>query len=159
MTQEIHLIRILNLNTISIDDLIEESLLQEFQFVRRLAEEYKTGKNRFNRTGEALFVVLSQGETIAIGGLNQDPYFTPSGLLGEIERVGRLRHLYVRSDWRRKGIGRRLVERLIHEAKPHYQRLTLRTDSPEADKFYQKLGFRSTLEWECTTHYLELEDV
>jgi GNAT superfamily N-acetyltransferase len=133
----------------SIDHLVEESLSQGFRFLERLISEYHSGLNRFNLPGEALLTASVQGVIIGIGGLNRDPYFNDP-------RVGRLRHLYVESAWRNRDVGRLLVTHLTQEARQHYQLLTLRTTTPTADGFYQKLGFRTHPRWEHTTHHLQL---
>jgi GNAT superfamily N-acetyltransferase len=129
--------------------LIEESIAQGFRFVERLMQEYQNGTNCFDKSGEVLLIASSQNRAIAIGGLNQDPYFNDP-------KIGRLRHVYVQSTWRRRGVGRLIVEQLIDEARLYYQQLTLRTDTREADQFYQSLGFRTQPSWEHTTHYLLL---
>ncbi len=61
-----------------------------------------------------LLTASVQGVIVGIGGLNQDPYFNNP-------KVGRLRHLYVESGWRKRGVGRLLVTQLIHAAKQYYQ--------------------------------------
>lgn len=129
--------------------LIEESIAQGFRFVKRLMREYQNGTNCFDKSGEVLLIASLQSRAIAIGGLNQDLYFNDP-------QIGRLRHIYVQSTWRRKGVGRLIVEQLIDEARLHYQQLTLRTDTYEADQFYQSLGFRTQPSWEHTTHHLLL---
>jgi GNAT superfamily N-acetyltransferase len=145
----IDILPISNLNTISINHLVEESLSQGFRFIERLTQEYSSGFNCFDRSGELILIASLSDVAIAIGGLNRDPYFNDLN-------VGRLRHLYVESVWRRHGVGSLLVDRLIQEARQHYQLLTLRTDTPEADRFYQKLGFKTYPNWEHTTHHLQL---
>jgi GNAT superfamily N-acetyltransferase len=96
-----------------------------------------------------LFTVSIEGTVVGVGGLNRDPYFNDP-------KIGRLRHLYVESAWRRYGVGSLLVNQIIYEAARHYQLLTLRTNTPVADKFYQKLGFKTHPNWEHTTHHLQL---
>ena len=123
-----------------------------FRFVERLIREYRSGLNRFDRSGEVLLTASVQGAVVGIGGLNRDPYFNDP-------KIGRLRHLYVASVWRRHGVGRLLVNQLIHEAKQHYPLLTLRTDTLAADAFYQKLGFKILPCWEHTTHHLQLHEI
>jgi N-acetylglutamate synthase-like GNAT family acetyltransferase len=135
-----------------INHLAEESLSQGFRFVERLIREYRSGLNCFNQPGEVLATASVQGTVVGIGGLNRDPYFNDPN-------IGRLRHLYVESIWRRHGIGCLLVTYLINEANQHYQLLTLRTDTPAADEFYQKLGFKTQPSWEHTTHHLQLSKV
>jgi GNAT superfamily N-acetyltransferase len=147
--EQIDIIRILDIESVSINHLVEESLSQGFRFVERLIREYRSGFNCFDRPGEILLAASFQGSAIGIGGLNRDPYFNEP-------KIGRLRHLYVESIWRRQGIGHLLVDRLILEAAKHYQLLTLRTDTPAADRFYQQLGFKTHPNWEHTTHHLQL---
>lgn len=137
---------------VAINHLVKESSPQGFRFVERLIRDYRNGLNCFDKSGEVLLTASSKGVVIGIGGLNRDPYFNDP-------KVGRLRHLYVGSGWRRCGVGRLLVNRLIHEASRHYYLLALRTDTPAADKFYQKLGFKTHPNWEHTTHHLQLSEV
>jgi hypothetical protein len=65
--------------------LIAES---ELRFVRRLADDWVSVANRFDRPGEALFVARLPGQVVGVRGLNVDPYTAEPG-------VGRVRHLYV----------------------------------------------------------------
>ncbi|PLZ07943.1 GNAT family N-acetyltransferase [Fischerella thermalis] len=147
--ERIDIDRISEIQAGSINHLVEESLSQGFRFVERLIQEYWSGLNCFDKSGEVLLTASVQGTVVGIGGLNRDPCFNDP-------HVGRLRHLYVKSAWRRRGIGHLLVTQLIHEANQHYQLLTLRTDTQSADLFYQKLGFKTYPKWEHTTHHLQL---
>jgi GNAT superfamily N-acetyltransferase len=114
--------------------LLEESTSEGFRFVDRLSREWQDGKVRFDQPGELLLAAF-EGETIvAIGGLTPDPYSDEPAL-------GRLRHIYVRREARRRGIGRRLVRMLEHTARPMYRALVLRTDTPTAARFYETLGY------------------
>ncbi|MEO0836736.1 MAG: GNAT family N-acetyltransferase [Cyanobacteria bacterium J06642_3] len=135
-----------------INHLVEESLSQGFQFVSRLVREYNAGLNCFNKSGEMLLKASARGRIIGICGLNLDPYLKDS-------KIGRLRHLYVESAWRKQGVGLLLVTQLIHEAKQHYELLTLRTDTSAVHKFYQKLGFKTEPIIKHATHHLQLENV
>lgn len=152
MTEPIEIVRLSEIELGLINHLVGESLSQEFRFVERLIREYRSGLNCFNQPGEILLKASVQGVVIGIGGLNRDPYFNDP-------HVGRLRHLYVASGWRRHGVGRLLVHQILHEAKQHYQLLTLRTDTLAAAQFYQTLGFKSQPHWEHTTHHLQLGEV
>lgn len=149
--QHIHIVCLSKLDEVLITHLIEESLCQGFLFVERLVRDYRNGTNCFNQTGEALFAALLQDVVIGIGGLNRDPYFNDP-------KIGRLRHLYVESAFRKRGVGYLLVHRIIQEASQHYQILTLRTDTTSADNFYKKLGFKTQPNWEHTTHHLQLNE-
>lgn len=147
--EHIQIIHLSEFDEVLINHLIEESLSQGFRFVERLVQDYRSGANCFNKSGEALFATLLDDVVVGIGGLNQDPYFNDS-------MIGRLRHLYVESAFRRRGVGRLLVAQIIYEATQHYQLLTLRTDTIAADNFYQKLGFKTQPNWKHTTHHLQL---
>jgi GNAT superfamily N-acetyltransferase len=133
-----------------IDHLVTESLTEGFRFLERLVKEYQSGVNRFDKSGEVLLIATCQKITIGIGGLNHDPYTNSP-------RIGRLRHLYVALAWRRQGVGRLLVRQLVQMARPHYQLLTLRTDTPAAAQFYENLDFIANPTWDHTSHYLKLE--
>jgi GNAT superfamily N-acetyltransferase len=80
---------------------------------------------------------LADGALIGVGGLNIDPYLHRAD-------VGRIRHVYVLGDWRRRGIGRTLVSRLIDEARRSFREVRLRTDTDEGASFYAQRGFRPT---------------
>ena len=64
-----------SLKTRSLDRLVDESLSQGFLFIERLIREYDNGFNCFDKAGEILLTVSTQGNVIGIGGLNRDPYF------------------------------------------------------------------------------------
>ena len=112
--------------------LVAESEAQGSRFVRRLAEEWASGANRFDRPGEALFVARDEERIVGVGGLNIDPYTTEP-------TVGRVRHLYVLTAYRRLGIGRRIVEEII-----------------EAARLYERLGFHPRADIAHCTHAMEM---
>lgn len=149
MTEPIKIAHVSEIELGCINHLVEESLSQGFRFVERLLREYRSGLNCFDQRGEILLKASVKGTIVGVGGLNQDPYFNDP-------QVGRLRHLYVASGWRRQGVGRLLVHQIVHQAKQHYQLLTLRTDTLAAAQFYQTLGFKTQPSWEHTTHHLQL---
>jgi GNAT superfamily N-acetyltransferase len=133
-------------------DLLAESHHAGLGFVRRLADEWASGANRFDRPGEALFIARTIDRIVGVGGLNIDPYATTP-------EVGRVRHLYVLRAYRRLGIGRRLVTEVIRAARGRFDTLRLRTENPEAAAFYEQLGFlRSTGAGDCT-HVMTLQGV
>lgn len=130
-------------------DLVAESERFGFRFLRRLLDEWTAGVNRFDRPGEALFAASIDGRVVGVCGLNADPY-------GAGPRVGRVRRLYVLSAHRRGGVGRRLVAEVVAAARGTFDRLHLRTDNPEAARFYERLGFRPCANLEDCTHVLDL---
>jgi len=114
--------------------LLAESTGEGFRFVERLSREWEEGRSRFDKPGELLLAAYDGETLVAIGGLTPDPYSEEPGL-------GRLRHVYVRADSRRRGIGRRLVHALENAAEQTYRALVLRTDTPTAARFYETLGY------------------
>lgn len=82
-----------------------ESLEQHFNMLRRLAENWQSGKNRFNAPGETLLGAFVNHQLVGVCGINSDP-FSPQ------PRAGRIRHLYISERYRRRGIGQQLLSRL-----------------------------------------------
>jgi GNAT superfamily N-acetyltransferase len=129
--------------------LIAESEAAGLRFVRRLADEWTDGTNRFDRAGEALFIGRIAGEVVGVCGLNVDPYTTAPA-------TGRVRHLYVGVAHRRRGVGGRLVASVIEAARGRFDHLRLRTHNPEAAALYERLGFRRRDDVADCTHVMEL---
>lgn len=131
------------------DALVAESQSAGYRFVRRLADEWASGANRFDRPGEALFVARGDGRLIGACGLNIDPYTKAAS-------VGRVRHLYVLSAYRRLGVGGQLVGRVVDAARGRFGRLRLSTQNPEAAQLYERMGFTRSAGAPDHTHVLEL---
>ncbi len=130
----------------SLRSLVDESEREGFRFVSRLLSEWRSGANRFERPGEALFAARDGDSLLGIAGLNVDPYQDDT-------RVARLRHVYVRADSRRKGIGRLLVARaLAHASSGPFIKVRLRTDTLEGTAFYEALGFGRCLAGSGASH-------
>jgi GNAT superfamily N-acetyltransferase len=127
--------RLSDLTSGDVADLLSDSERFESRIVRRLIEEWRSGANRFDRPGEALFGARGAGPLLAVCGLNVDPY-------AGHERVGRVRHLYVLSTSRRTGVGKQLVLRVIQAAHGQFDELRLRTNNPAAARLYEALGFK-----------------
>ena len=147
------MIAIEQVNDLPIDklsSLVTEAADTGFHALARLVAEWQSGRNRFDRRGEAIFIATENGHIVGVCGLNRDPY------LGD-PTVGRLRHLYVAVDHRRKGIGSRLVRAIVAEARGRFVRLRLRTDSPDADTFYRSLGFTAFTAEPACSHNVMIE--
>ena len=129
--------------------LIAESEQYGLRLVRRLVEEWTSGANRFDRPGEALFVAAVVGQMVGVCGLNVDPYTAQPS-------VGRVRHLYVLSTYRRLGIGQHLVTEVMEAARGRFDHLRLRTGNPAAALLYERLGFRRCVDVADCTHVLDL---
>ncbi len=141
--------RVHRLPTDALAPLLAASIEEDFHFIERLVREWEEAQQRFNRPGELLLAVYKEEDIIAIGGLTSDPYSGEPAL-------GRLRHVYVRPDARRRGIGRRLVRILEQAAGQTYRALVLRTDSPTAARFYEMLGYTPLPPGSTATHRREL---
>ncbi|MFK3705774.1 acetyltransferase (GNAT) family protein [Raoultella sp. BIGb0138] len=123
-----------------------ESLDQHFNMLRRLAENWQSGKNRFNAPGEKLFGAFVAGQLVGICGLNIDP-FSPQ------PRAGRIRHLYISEAYRRQGIGQQLLVTAIAHAGMWFDFLNTHAP-PAAWPFYETLGFRPVYDEPKVTHRL-----
>jgi GNAT superfamily N-acetyltransferase len=129
--------------------LLAASEAEGFGFLRRLAREWESGGGRFDGPGEVLLGICDGPAWLAVGGLTADPYSPEAGL-------GRLRHIYVRADVRRSGLGRMLVEALEAHARPRFRALVLRTDTESAARFYETLGYRRLPPDGTATHRRDL---
>jgi GNAT superfamily N-acetyltransferase len=129
--------------------LITESETHGVRFVRRLADEWTSGANRFDQPGEVLFIARIDGDVVGVCGLNVDPY------AGD-QNVGRVRHLYVRVSHRRLGVGQRLVIEVIQAARGRFDDLRLRTENPGAAQLFEALGFRRAVDVRDYTHVMDL---
>jgi GNAT superfamily N-acetyltransferase len=129
--------------------LVAESETAGHRFLRRLADEWASGANRFDRPGEALFIARLAGEVVGVCGLNADPYATGPA-------TGRVRHLYVGLAHRRCGVGRQLMATVIEAARDEFRHLRLRTHNPAAAALYERLGFLRRDDVPDCTHVMEL---
>jgi GNAT superfamily N-acetyltransferase len=128
--------------------LVDDSERHGVRFVRRLADEWASGANRFDRPGEALFMAWIDGDAVGVGGLNIDPYATAPG-------VGRVRHVYVLTAHRRAGVGARLMHAILDAARGRFEVVRLRTSNPAAARLYERLGWEPVDEADCS-HALAL---
>ena len=103
------------------------------RIIARLDDEWTSGRLRFDREGEILLGAFEGEALVGTGGISRDPYGPQPGL-------GRVRHLYVRPELRRRGIGTQLMVALIAHARGHFAALRLRSQ-PAAAGLYERLGF------------------
>lgn len=136
-----------DLNAADLTEILRESTEEGHRHINRLLREYITGTNRFDQESEALFACRMDHRLIGICGLNRDPYAEAN--------IGRVRRLYVLKEFRGHGVGRRLLEAVIHMASSHYSKLVLKTDNPQAGEFYKHLGFREISNNGLVTHELQ----
>ena len=130
-------------------ELLDDSLSDGHQFLEKLQTNWLSGANTFSRPGERLLAVSAQSRLAGIGGINVEPYLHDS-------TKGRIRHLYVHTQFRGQGIAAMLLNDLEKEAAHHFKTLTLRTSNPAADLLYRKHGFRRVDDSPFVTHQKEL---
>jgi GNAT superfamily N-acetyltransferase len=140
---DVQIIR-LTVLTEDIKPLVVEAEQGGHRFMRRLYDEWNSGQNRFDGPGELFLGAFAGGRLVGVGGLNRDPY-------ADDDQIGRLRHVYVLAAARRLRVGTLLVNKIISEAEKHFVVVRLRTITPEAATFYERLGFEKTSE-EAATH-------
>jgi GNAT superfamily N-acetyltransferase len=133
-----------------IQPLLDASEAEGFRFVRRVVNEWASGKNRFSGGGEALLGILVDDRLVAICGLMRDPYLDDPG-------VGRLRNLYVLPAYRGRGLGAALAHEVIDRANSSFRLLRLRAATREAGALYERLGFTPAAEVPDCTHVLSFE--
>jgi GNAT superfamily N-acetyltransferase len=102
-----------------------------YAFLDRLANDWASGAIRFDRSGEALLAAHSDGVLAAIGGITIDPVL-PDAL--------RMRRFYVRSAFRRIGIGREIAQVLLERASRSVRVVTLNA-AVDSVPFWEALGF------------------
>lgn len=147
---EFRIEKITNLPTIELSPLLMESNEEGFWFIGRLVNDYKNGKNTFNKRGEGLYGVFNEKDVlIAIGGINIDPYSNDP-------EIGRLRRFYVLKEYRRKGVGRFLVNKILFDARRTFKEVVLHTDTETGDLFYNSLGFLKSSGNPNYSHYIKL---
>lgn len=126
------------------EELLRDSVKDGQKFLQRLQNEWASGVNRFTNPGGLLLAAFEGERLVGIGGTNIDPYLQDS-------KSGRVRNLYIHSEYRRQGIARMIMQELESHARHHFTLLTLRTHNSEAFIFYASLGFTEVKE-EFVTH-------
>ena len=132
------------------DALRHQSEASGYRFLRRVADEWESGVNRFDRDGEALLAAQIGGRLVGVCGLSIDPYLNDP-------RIGRLRNVYVLAEYRRRGIGGRLVLEAMKLARGHFDLLRLRGEEAAPAKLYESLGFRPCSGIPDCTHAMDLD--
>jgi GNAT superfamily N-acetyltransferase len=115
-------------------ELVPASVREGFEPVRWLHDDWEAGTNRFSAPGEAFYVARVDGRLVGVCGVNRDPFV-------DDPTVGRLRRLYVLPEFRRRGVGRQLVERALQDAGEHFDVVRLRTTDARSAAFFEVVGF------------------
>ncbi|MGE0047292.1 MAG: GNAT family N-acetyltransferase [Hyphomonadaceae bacterium] len=116
-----------------------EARAEGYRHMERLADEWESGAQRFDKPGEALFAVFMEGEVAGIGGVTREPN-EPDGA------VLRARRLYVRPAYRKLGVGRAIAGAIVQEAFDEAPALYVNvsaggSDSQAASVFWERMGF------------------
>ena len=121
-------------NGVSIDQAIEQALGQGGKVGWRDVKGREV-RSEFEQTPESCFVAKSAGRVVG---------FVTTGVDSYASR-GRIVNLAVAAPWRRRGIGRQLIERALD----HFRRLGLKqakietlTTNPVGQHLYPDVGFR-----------------
>ncbi len=142
----IHIKQIENLMKYEFKYLVQESKEEGFNFLKKLINEYENKLNTFNKTGECLYGIFQGEKLIGIGGLNEDPYT-------ENNKIGRLRRFYISKDYRRIGLGKSLLNKLLSHAEKNFKVVVLHTDTKQGDAFYSANGFVKGQVYKGSSHY------
>lgn len=118
-----------------------------YRFIETLNRRWQDGSDRYSLEGEALLAAFFEGELVAVGGLNRDPYVN--------DGTGRIRHVYVRKPWRKSSVGKQLVATLVTLARRRFPSLRLRASDEAASRFYDRIGFSRVSE-DTATHRMPL---
>ncbi|HDR7339515.1 TPA: GNAT family N-acetyltransferase, partial [Bacillus anthracis] len=132
--KDMHIQQIENLMKYEFKYLVQESKEEGFKFLKKLINEYENELNTFNKSGECLYGIFQGEKLIGIGGLNADPYT-------ENNKIGRLRRFYIAKDYRRIGLGKLLLNKLLSHAEKYFKVVVLHTDTKQGDVFYTANGF------------------
>lgn len=110
-----------------------EAAAEGYRHMERLADDWASGAERFDKAGEALFAAYVEGELAGVGGVTREPS-DPEG------DVMRARRLYVLPRFRGTGAGRALVSAIVQQAFEEASRCTVNAgrDAPE---FWDRMGF------------------
>ncbi|MEN4526725.1 GNAT family N-acetyltransferase [Pantoea agglomerans] len=131
-------------------ELRSQSMAEGFNMLRRLEDNWLSGQNRFDRPGEKLIGASVDGVIVGVGGLNIDPFTLKNG-------IGRLRHLYVDSGWRKRQVGSALLSEILKDSGHWFD--FINTNAPQsAFTFYERAGFVALTGIEKVTHHLCLRD-
>ena len=128
---------------VQLEELAQNALEDGYRIVRKTIDQWIDGTNRFSDEREVLYGVKDGEMYIAIGGLNIDPYLMD-------EDVGRVRHIYVHTDYRNRGIGKFLFQKVMKEKAEHFKVVRLSTNNEAAMDLYESNGFKKVVEFKAS---------
>jgi GNAT superfamily N-acetyltransferase len=130
----IQLVRIFDDLPEGFDALRAEAAAEGHGNMDRLAVDWASGAQRFDREGEALLAAFVDGELAGIGGITVEPTATEAAAL-------RMRRLYVARPHRRGGVARTIASALAQEAFGSAAWITVHAGNPGAEAFWEAQGF------------------
>lgn len=148
MTSQVSIQRVHSLPAEIGEALASAAQQERFKPIQWLQDEWDSGANCFAEPGEAFYAAYAEGRLVGVCGLNRDPYDRRA-------TCGRLRRLYVHPAFRRMGVGRRLVGRVVAEAGEHFDAVRLRTLDKHSAEFFEAVGFRRVDGEESVTHMID----
>jgi GNAT superfamily N-acetyltransferase len=146
---EVAVARLFDLPMDALAPLLAESERQGWRFVRRLANEWADGTNRFDRPGELLLAAWVNSTLAGVCGLTVDPYTGDPA-------IGRVRHLYILAQFRSRRVGQLLVQEVVRFARGRFRSVRVRTENAVAARLYERLGFVPAIGSPDCTHSLAL---
>ncbi|HEV2512325.1 GNAT family N-acetyltransferase [Bosea sp. (in: a-proteobacteria)] len=124
-----------------------EAAAEGYRFVEGILEEWDAGRYAGEDERNTLLAVYREGVLAAIGAVTPDPYDPAPDLL-------RIRHVYVRPENRREGVGRALAGALIQQGLALAPRLSLNAADAGASAFWEAMGFSPDRGGTRRTHLL-----
>lgn len=109
---------------------------ENYAHMERLARDWESGAERFDKPSEALFAAYVDGDLAGIGGVTREP----SDPAGDVLRA---RRLYVLPRFRGQGAGGALVAAIVQEAFQSVSRITVNAGR-DAPAFWDYQGFART---------------
>ena len=132
-----------------IEVLRQEARAEGYDFLDRLVEDWLSGENRFDGPGEIFCGCFDDRAMVGVGGLNRDPFLADPA-------VGRIRRVYVKQAWRKRGVGETLVRSLLATAQKSFRSVRLRAENAGAARLYERIGF-AAINDPSATHILTFE--
>jgi GNAT superfamily N-acetyltransferase len=129
--------------------LAEAATAEGVRNMAMLADDWRSGVQRFDKDGAALFAAFVDNHLAGVGGVKPET--------NEVESAMRMHRFYVHPAYRRLGIGRRIAQHVMSHALLHASRLTCNARaSSAAAPFWLSLGFESA-DSERYTHIFRIE--
>lgn len=127
----IRLERVIDALPADFEILRSEARAENYGMLETLVTEWEAGAQRFDHAGEALYAAYSDQVLAGIGGLTIE---------AAIPGAFRMRRFYVRADFRRGGVARRLASVLL-ERIADTERVVTCNAAAGSETFWESLGF------------------